>query len=84
MRWLSFQRRNWFWLTLRGYTVTFITLDRQYTVKHRPFRRPLMLQGNPRSTLRGLSYKAVIFDEVVQMSPSDIEKLNLLVKQKKH
>lgn len=83
MKILRLTKRNWFWRTLTGYTVTFINVNGQYTVIHRPFQAPEMINGNPRSQgMRGVNYNVVIFDEFIRMRPSDIEKIRALAKPK--
>lgn len=55
---------SWFWRTLSGYTATFVDIDKEWTVKHRPFRKPLM-SSTKHSGLRGKNLTAIYFDEWV-------------------
>jgi len=61
-----FKKFVWVRRTLFGYTVMFVSVERNYTVVHRPFRQPLMTSEKTTPTsFRGKSYTAIIFDEVV-------------------
>ena len=60
-------KRNWFLKTLFGYQVSFVTLNKVYNMKHRPFRTPVMSVEPLPGGLRGRTYSAVIDDEAVSL-----------------
>lgn len=69
-------RWSWFWKTLTGYTVTFINLDYEHVVTHRPFRQPLMESTRmTKKPLKGKAYEMIIYDEALLLTPEQLDKL---------
>lgn len=64
--------KNWFawmWRSLFGYTVSFMTVDKEYRVKHRFLRSPIMTKHILPQGLSGMKYTAIFFDESSEWPP---------------
>jgi hypothetical protein len=60
-----------------GYTVSFVTLDKIYNVKHRIGRQPQMWVDKV-GRGKGKSYSHIYFDEWSQLSPEDLKEIGNL------
>ena len=83
MKLLNKLKQQWKWAT--HYKVVFVTVERNFTVEHRLFHKPIMTSRKNPDGLRGAKIEMLIFDEIAHQKELDdfeLPKTNVVYKDK--